>query len=873
MSPTSYQVLHPAVDFQYTKSRERMQRKSEKSGTLHSGGSETRRTVVVSNVLSNESKDPMRSLPLSLSIALLLTIASVSPRTLLHAQDNRALNDVRIVGRIVDADHARPIEYANIVLHRVADSTMAQGTISDPQGRFALGNVPVGRYYLAIHFIGYEDAFVDDINITRDGGVKDLGDISLTLTPIEMEEVEVAADRAPVVYELDKKVINVDRQLTATSGTAVDVLQNVPSVTVDLDGTVRLRGSGSFTVLIDGRPTALEGSDALAQIPSSMIENIEIITNPSARYNPEGMSGIINVVMKKDSKAGNSGVVNLGAGWDDKYNTDGLSTFRQEGWSLYVGGEYRKRFMGGTDRERSSFLGPSGTTSIESDGSSHRQFGGWSLRTGGEVELSANDRLTGSVRLGDYGHEHGSRMDYLETVPGIPDPTRYVSRGNSERSGGYVGADLEYRRDFGLKDHSLVAQFSFRRRDGEETSVDELLDLAGAVTSGRISTEDGPGRRIEVKVDYSLPIGEKDKFVAGYEGRDGNSDDATTFAEYNPALAAYEFRREFDRNTNYARFSQGLYSTYSTAFGDFGVQAGLRAEHTDRTVTVSSGQAYDFNQWDLFPTFHASYNFAPMQQVMASYTRRIEHSRGWFLEPFETWMDAYNVRRGNPDLKPEYIDSYEAGFQTNIGAALFSAEGYHRVTNNKVEFIRSVYRDNITLRTVENVGHEYSTGVELMLNLDLFTLWDVYLLGNLFDYRIEGAYGGRDFAEQSFTWNVRFNNTFKLTPTTMLQVNASYNSPTVSAQGRVEGYAVTSIAVRQELFQRRLALTLDVSDVLGTAERESTFSGPDFSSYSYSLQDAPVVMLNLRWFINRAQNEKDREGRRGGPDMGGDDDF
>ncbi|MDX9757892.1 MAG: TonB-dependent receptor [Bacteroidota bacterium] len=799
-------------------------------------------------------------------VFLLLGAGSVA------AQDARALNDVTITGRIVD-DRGAPIEYANIVLHRLSDSTMAQGTVSDPQGRFAMGNVPVGRYYLAIHFIGYEDAYVHDINIRRDGGVNDLGDIRLTLTPIEMDEVEVAADRAPVVYELDKKVINVDRQLTATSGTAVDVLQNVPSVTVDLDGTVRLRGSGSFTVLIDGRPSALEGSDALAQIPSSMIENIEIITNPSARYNPEGMSGIINVIMKKDGNVGNSGVVNLGAGWDDKYNTDGLYTVRQPGWSIHFGADYRKRAMGGTERERSTFLNPAGTTTIEADGASHRQFGGWSLRTGGDVALGKNDRITASMRLGNYGHDHGASMDYSELLPGTAEVTRSISRGNSERSGAWMGADLEYRHDFAPGEHALVTQLSFRRREGDETSIDELLTTAGAVTSGRISTEDGPGRRIELKVDYSLPLGEKSKFVAGYEGRDGKSDDITSLAEFDPTTASYVPLPAFDRNTQYARFTQGMYSTVSTMYGKFGLQAGLRAEHTDRTVTTSSGEEFDFLQWDFFPTFHASYNLAPMQQVMASYTRRIEHSRGWFLEPFETWMDAYNVRRGNPALKPEYIDSWEAGFQTNLGAALFSAEAYHRVTNNKVEHVRSVYRDNITLRTVENVGQEFSTGVELMLNLDVLKVWDVYLLGNLFDYRIEGALGGQDFAEQRFTWNLRFNNTFKLMPGTMVQVNASYNSPSISAQGRVEGYAVTSLAVRQELFQRRLAVTLDISDVLGTAERESTFTGPDFSSYQYSLQDAPVVMLNLRWFINRAMNEKDQRGRNGGGQELGDDDF
>ena len=791
------------------------------------------------------------------------------------AQDARALNDVTITGRIIDADRGAPIEYANIVLHRLSDSTMAQGTVSDPQGRFAMGNVPVGRYYLAIHFIGYEDAYVHDINIRRDGGVTELGDIRLTLTPIEMETVEVAAERAPVVYQLDKKVINVDRQLTASSGTAVDVLQNVPSVTVDLDGTVRLRGSGSFTVLIDGRPSTLEGSEALAQIPSSAIENIEIITNPSARYNPEGMSGIINVIMKKDRRQGNSGMVNLSAGLDDKYGTEGLYTIRQEGFAVTLGADFNKRFMGTVEREESSFLGSSGLATILADGHSNRMHERWSLRGGLEYMPSPKDNFIINLRYGRFDYGQNSSRSYAETAAGSPLVTEKLTRGNFSRGGDFLAGDFEYRRDFGMKDHALVTQLSYRSRGGEEESSDELLDRAGVLSSGRRATEEGPGGFYEAKVDYTLPLTEKGKFVAGYEGRFGSHDDNNTLAEYNPTTGIYEDLPAFGRETRYARQTQGVYSMYSEMFGPLGLQAGIRAEHTNRRIELS-GEAlpHDFERWDFFPTVHSSNGISPTQQFMASYTRRIEHSRPWALEPYITWQDAYNVRSGNPDLKPEYIDSYEAGYQTHLGKHLLSAEVYHRVTSNKVEFVRSAYTEaeNVTLRQAQNVGSEFSTGMELMVNLTLFDVWDVYLLGNLFDYRVEGALNGQNFAQQTFTWNTRFNNTFKLWPGTMLQVNASYNSPTVSAQGRVEGYVLTTLAVRQELFDRQLALTLDISDVLRTGERESTFSGPDFSQYQYSFSDAPVVMLSVRWFINQLQSDRGRN--RPPRDSGmGDDEF
>jgi outer membrane receptor protein involved in Fe transport len=795
-----------------------------------------------------------------LFLAILLVSTSISitsaqqapPRTAAppsrpQAPAERPADELR--GRVVDAASGHAIEYASIVLYRVSDSSMVQGTVSDASGRFLLSDLDEGRYYIEVRFMGYETKLLDDVRLRDDD--LDLGSITLDVTSIALEEVEVAADRAPVSYEIDKKVIHVDGQLTATSGTAVDVLQNVPSVTVDLDGGVRLRGSGSFTLLIDGRPSALDASDALEQMPASSIENIEIITNPSARYDPEGVSGIINIIMKKGQRQGTTGTFNLNVGTQDRYGGDFLLTERGDGYAVFFGADYGKRGMKETERAHSIFRGSDGEIEITSDGTSDRAREGYSLRGGLELPLSLRDNFGLNLRYGDREHGGGSTMDYTEQREGML-PLSYISRNFSGRGGSFFAGDADYRHRFEDEKLELSAQLSYRRRSGEEESTDELLSLNRTrILSGRRSTEDGPGERLETRIDYKRPLGDFSSLEAGYQANFSSADDITSLSEYDSTAQSYVLLPEFNRSTNYTRDIHALYSLYRTEVGNFGFQAGLRGEYTGRKVDVSDTSAvFEIDRWDYFPTVHTSYTISATQQIMASYSRRIERPRGWYLEPFFTWMDAYNVRIGNPDLQPEYIDSWEVGYQTHLGDNLVSLEGYHRATGNKIERVRSVYRDNITLHRVDNVGTESASGVELMFNLRAFGLWDIYLLGNLYDYRIEGALNGQSFDEQRFTWNTRFNNTFRLATGTMLQFNVSYNSPSVSAQGRTEGYVVADLAARQEFWGRRFSATLDVSDLFHTAEREYTSSGLDFSSYQYSLHDGPRVTLTLRYNLN-----------------------
>jgi outer membrane receptor protein involved in Fe transport len=243
---------------------------------------------------------------------------------------------------------------------------------------------------------------------------------------------------------------------------------------------------------------------------------------------------------------------------------------------------------------------------------------------------------------------------------------------------------------------------------------------------------------------------------------------------------------------------------------------------------------------------------------MASYTRRIQRPRGWQLEPFYTWMNANNVRIGNPGLLSELIDSYEAGIQSFIGNVNFSFELYHRVTNNKIDRVRSVYYVNVNLDSAVNIGKDFSTGGEMMIIFDPVKFWNINLMANFYDYRIEGVIFDEPFERKSFNWSMRMNNMFKVGPNTQIQYNINYNSPGVSSQGTWEGFLTSDVSLRQDFFDKALSLTLQVRDLFRTAKHEFTSSGPDFSSYNYFESESPMVMLNARFNFNNFKAKRDR---------------
>ncbi len=764
-----------------------------------------------------------------------------------------------IAGRVLDADLARPVEYANIMLFALPDSIQLTGTVTDRDGQFLFTGVRPGRYYLEVSFMGLQTRIINNISISPTAMQVRLDDILLETMVIALEGTEVTAERPVLTYEIDKKVINVNQLTTATSGTAVDVLDNVPSVDVDIEGNVSLRGSGNFTVLIDGRPTVLEPSEALQQIPASSIESIEIITNPSAKYDPDGIAGIINVIMKKKSLLGVSGITNLNLGLNEKYGGDALFSYRSGSITTYIGVDYRHWYFPGTrETENMTFLNDTSSFS-SSTGDLWRTWNPYGLRVGMDFDLGASDKLNLGARYGKRAMENHSTVDYDEWSEPGDGHTPYLSETDEEHQHNFSSVTADYQHYFSSNEHRLTLQTYYHDRSGSESSLNQLFDSTGAITSGLQSTEASPGHSLRLNLDYIRPLREDDKFEAGYAGRFDRSEDTNELYIYDTLSGLYEFASLYSHTTEYARDIHAVYTMYSGKWYErVGYQIGLRGEYVNRiTRLIGETQEFSIDRWDYFPTVHMSYELADGKQFMTSYSRRIQRPREWWLEPFLTWTDAYNVRQGNPDLKPEYINSFEIGFSTLLGKNLVSTEAYYRITDNKVERIRSVYDDNVILHSVDNIGTDYALGVELMLDMKMLNWWNANCMTNVYHYRITSDLDAD--TDEDYNWSVRVNNEFKLTSTTKLQVNGRYRSPSVSSQGTRQGFFMTDAALKQEFFKKRFSITLQVRDILQTGGHEFRSEGEDFYSYTSMTRESPVFMLNLSYNFNNYKPDRRRE--------------
>ncbi|HAF28488.1 MAG TPA: hypothetical protein DCG75_05510 [Bacteroidales bacterium] len=814
---------------------------------------------------------------------VLLMILLLSCGMLVFSKENPAeISGGSLKGFVFDSNSNIPLEYATISLKKQKDNQIVNGTITDQTGFFKMKGIAFGAYTVSITFIGYKTITFDRILIDPNDKHIDLGKIELEPATEKISEAVVVADRPTMTYKIDKKVINVSQQHTSASGTAVEILESVPSITVDIEGNVSLRGSESFTVLIDNKPTVLDPSDALSQIPASAIENIEIITNPSAKYDPDGTSGIINIITKKNKLQGFNGIIDLNLGRFERYGGDFLINWRKERVNVFFGADLNNRNMEGqSDSENRTTVNDT-TSYILSKGDFKRGGQSYSFRGGLDLTLNARNSINFDARAG-YRERTGSRLtDYQEyTIPSTSNDS-YLSKESSSRGGWFYNYSLGYTHKFLKKGHQLYTLLNYRLSDSDEESINELFNASDNLSSGQKSLEAGPSRDYRLQIDYTLPLRVKDKFEAGYNLRIDDSNELSELEQYNQTTQVYDYMTDFRNEVDYYSEIHAIYSTYSGQIGSFGYQGGLRGEYTYRDVTVhETGEASLIDRFDLFPTIHFSYNTPKENQFMASYSRRIQRPRSWYLEPFITWSDAYNVRRGNPDLLPEYIDSYELSHILKFGTNTFSVDAYYRVTNNKIERIRSVYQENVFLRTFENVGKDYALGIELMLGIDVAKWWHIDLMGNIYDYRVEGTFDYEsngethvtDFSESSFNWNSRFNNTLRLGKSTRVQLNGMYNSPTVSSQGKRDGFFMTNLAVRQSFYQNKLAATLQLRDLLGTMRHSSTYEGDNFYSYYDFQPNSPWVTLTLSFKINNYKADRRNRSQEGNDMGGGDDEF
>lgn len=795
---------------------------------------------------------------LSMFLLSILSFTSIASNT--DFEDNSNEIDEKkgkFQGKIMDPSLKSAIAYANIALYSANDKKLISGAISKEDGTFLIDKISNGDYYLVVKFIGYNTYTSTNYTISNTSLKVKLPLIELKVSSENIEEVEVVAQQRAIVYKMDKKIIDAESYSSAAGGTAVNILENVPSIAVDVEGNVTLRGSSSFTVFIDGKPSLFAGALALEQIPSGQVKNIEIITNPSARYDAEGTAGIINVITKKSSSKGWNGVINVSGNTAESHSTDFLMTNRLEKFYWKAGARYFENYRKGEFKQAKQTILNDTISGFESRGdrtgksyntSGIAGFGFFTDKSTFDFELEAGDR--GSGYRGDLVYKEAYKTIENETPyeNGI-----YNSYDFKDLNEDFVSVNINYKHSFKGKDHTLTANLFGIYGESLEYFENDLTHFSGAQKDGQRSWEDEFRVTMRGGADYVRPFHEGlGKLEAGYLFDLYVEDGDYGMKDYDENQNEFIFRDDYYSVYRFKRDIHALYAIVADQINDFSYQVGLRAEYTYRYLGSSEEWASQKeNRFDVFPSGHIAYHLPKEHQISASYSRRTVRPRLHFLEPYVTFADSYTARTGNPDVRPEYVNSFELGWQKNFENNFLSFEIFHRRKQDKIERIRTVYSPNVTLDSISNVGNDFSTGAETMALFNISDWWLINTSANLFYYRIKSDFKVPGIDDESLNWQARFSNNFTLGKTTRLQFDGNYVGPSVSTQGQRNAFFYTNLSVRQQFFNRRLSATLAMRDVMRTAKFKNTQTGEGLYSETAVTPFYPNIKLTLSYRINQ----------------------
>ena len=783
---------------------------------------------------------------------------------------NRPNGNGSVSGTVLDDYSGNAIEYANIVLYSLRDSSVVTGGITNKKGYFLIQEVPFGKYYMELNFIGYNKHSIENIKVFPKRIDQNIGTVRLKPATEMLNEVEIEAEQSRIDYKLDRKVINVEKDLNAIGGTAVDVLENVPSVQTDIDGNVSIRGSGNFIVLIDGRPSPLQGSEALQQIPSSSIKNIEIITNPSAKYDPDGVGGIINVILKKEKRNGINGLFTASYGSFNSGGGDFLVNIRSNKLNFFVGGDIKQRTNRGMGEFKQRTFGTD-TLMVDKETSGERARNGGKIRAGFDYYITDNDIITISGQYGENGFgriKSDTALTYWIRDDIEEDEYYYLNKSIFDIDGQYFAGDVNYMHKFMKKGHDIQTYLYYSKNtDTElnkyiETGYTDSLYNSFLLSDSTRTFENSDITNIRGKIDYTLPLFKEGKLETGYQIKYRLSDNEY---QYQLGGISNQWTDSLELNNNYSfnRNIQSGYVIFSNLTGKFGYMIGVRSEYTNRVINqspITENIDTIYNKLNFFPTLHMSYKLPWEMQLLASYSRRINRPRGHFLDPFPEVIDPYNIKQGNPMLEPEFTNAAEINIQKTFGKNFISFEAYYKQTDNKIERIKQVSETNpeILISTYENVGEDMSAGIEMMTNINLTKWWNVNLSGNTYYYAILSNMEGAVTDNNTISYGGRMNQTFRIKKTnTKIQLSGFAFGPSITSQGTSSGMLMANLAVKQEFLDNKLSITFNMRDIFNTANHEFIYDTPEFYSYNYFNRKSPTFNFTITYRLNDYKRRKD----------------
>lgn len=807
-------------------------------------------------------------------ISLYFAVASQAVSQPPAGQTGQGVVSGEIRGQVIEAGSEEPLEYVNIVLIREADSTMVGGGITDQRGYFHLSGVPGGAYQLQMSFIGFEPMSVDGIVVNRQNPEVNLGRILFSPVAAWMDEVTIVAERDMLMFNLDKKVYAVGSDLTATGGSALEILEGIPSMVVDMDGRISLRGSTNVAILIDGRPSFLVSLD---QVPATMIDRVEVITNPSARFDPDGTSGIVNIIMKKQRQRGTNGMVNLNLGTGNKANGSVNLNHRVDRVNLFGNFDFRLHQMQGLNVSDRNLITIPGDTIRQL--SQHEDFyrrGLFNnLRLG--TDIFFNDRstltLSGNLNIRDTRPRNYSQVDVF--MPAYHELTTTMERRFEGLGQEYI---MAYTHDFSQPGQQLTADLFFATSTGK-MKRDISVGSIGIPDQTEIKYEDSssPGTVFTVQTDYIHPTGENGRFEVGYKSIFRNLEDDFRFYDFNPGSGQFEHNPDFTNHFMYNEAIHAIYGIYAMSFGHVRIQGGVRAEqHTSASEQKVSGEEHDRLLRNLFPSLHLEYATGEKHSLSASYSRRINRPPVSMLNPFVNYSDPMNISFGNPFLKPEYINAYEVGHQYAENRRSVSTVLFYRSITDMISREMTIYGQNNpqTRTTFDNLRNGTSYGLELTGSYPFTSWWRMTGNASFFHTYMEDE-KLPDWEHRGNSWMIQGTSGFTVLKRFDLQARFHYHSPLVTAgrtsgggcqqhggQGVLNEVYYLDLAIRTDLLQGRGSLTVRLSDVFKTRTFDMFTHGESFTSHLLRTTESRVLFVGFTYRFNeyRQRAERNREG-------------
>lgn len=792
----------------------------------------------------------MKILKTSLIFLALIMIAGLNTG---FTQDSKGKGEIS--GTVLDKNSGTPLESATIQIFKSDSESPLNGGATDKDGKFSITDISNGIYTVKVSYIGYGTAVAKNVTINKDKPVINLGTIKLDMNTEMTQEIEVVGETPIMTYEQGKKIYDVKKDMTAQTGTVLDMLKNIPSVDVDNNGNVSLRGGGNIKILIDGKPSALlsQGTQVLQNMPASVIDKVEVINNPGAKYEAEGVSGIINLIMKAGQNTSGYGWnLRANGGTEDKYNISGGAMWKKD--KITLNGNYsywRYSLPGITDLYRNNFSNPTLSEINQKfdwkyKGNSH--FGSFGM----DYELNKLN----TISLVANGFYYNRNINNRNTI-NFYDPsnvltntqTYYIDDG---RDGYNIEGTLTYTKKFEEKGRDFTTFLNYSHRKENTVLNYKIYDVNNFADETQ-NDVDYAFNFLNFQADYVHPINETGKFETGLK------------SNYRYIFGDYIFRElengnwqpipgKQDNDADYKDLISAVYATYSGSYKDFSYQAGLRSEYTYLDFSIMKGtENYDNDYIDFFPSASLSQKIGNENSIQATYSRRINRPNLYLLNPFVEQFDEYTKRSGNPYLSPEYINSFELGYTRYIPIGSVTLTGYFRNTNNTIQYLSNVDSNGINLSKPENKGKSNTYGLEFIMQGGFAKWWTFNASASYFNTNI---FDNATYDKNYNAWRTRFTTNAAIPDLFEVQLTYFYFGKQYNSQGTIDPFQMLNVAVQKSFFEKKFTIGLRIQDLLNQQRFTRIVSEPDFSQTIYQKTNSRTAFLFISFNFGEQNGSK-----------------